>query len=360
MTPDVGRVRKLAYSSWVAVCLIWGTTYLAIRICLESMPPFLMGGLRWTIAGGLLAGVLVARRQPLPSRAQWGQFAVLGFLLIGLGNGAVVWAEQWVHSGLTAVLIASSPFLMVGVEAASGGDRPTTRVLLGLAVGVVAILLLVWPELTADADGFGAGVIALQIACLGWALGSSYSRRLSGATNVLTIAAGEMIAGGLILLVVGTAAGEWGALRFTTRTATALTYLTTIGSIGGFAAYTYALKHLPIAFVSLYAYINPIIAVVLGVLVLDEAFNVRMIGAAAGVLAGVALVRAPRRRASDRPAADQSHEKQHDRDHEENVNEVPHRVAADHPQQPEDDEDDRNSLEHGVAPSLAPQSRGSG
>jgi drug/metabolite transporter (DMT)-like permease len=292
--PAAVRARKLAYGAWVAVCLIWGTTYLAIRVCLESMPPFLMGGLRWTLAGGLLAAVLFARGERLPSRTLWGPIALLGFLLIALGNGGVVWAEQWVPSGLTAVIIASSPFWMVGVEAASGGERLTARALVGLSVGFVGILLLVWPELTAGATGFGAGIVALQIACLGWALGSSYSRRRTGAANVLTVAAGEMIAGGVVLLVAGTAAGEWRALGFTARTATAFAYLTTIGSIGGFAAYTYALKHLPIAFVSLYAYINPIIAVVLGVIVLAEPFSIRMIAAAAIVLAGVALVQAPR------------------------------------------------------------------
>lgn len=359
MTPAAARARELAYSAWLAVCLIWGTTYLAIRVCLESMPPLLMGGLRWTLAGGLLAALLAVRGERLPPRALWGPLAVLGFLMIVLGNGAVIWAEQWVPSGLTAVIIAASPFWMVGVEAASGGERLTARALTGLAVGFAGILLLIWPELRAGATGFGAGVVALQVACLGWALGSSYSRRHARAANVLTMAAGEMIAGGLVLLVAGTAAGEWRALGFTPRTVTAFVYLTTIGSIGGFAAYTYALQHLPIAFVSLYAYINPIIAVVLGVLVLDEPFSVRMIAAAAIVLAGVALVRAQQQR-SDGPAADQSNEKQHDGDHEENIDEVPQRVAADHPQQPEDDEDDRNRLEHGVAPSLAPHSRGPG
>lgn len=358
MTPAAVRARQLAYASWAAVCLIWGTTYLAIRICLESMPPFLMGGLRWTLAGGLLAMALVARGERMPPRAQWGPIALLGLLLIALGNGGVVWAEQWVASGLTAVLIASSPFWMVGIEAAWGGERLTARGLMGLAVGSVGILLLVWPELRAGATGFGAGVVALQVACLGWGIGSSYSRRHSAAAGVLTMAAGEMLAGGLMLLIAGTAAGEWRALGFTARTAVAFAYLTTIGSIGGFAAYRYALQHLPIAFVSLYAYINPIIAVMLGVVVLDEPFSARMIAAAAIVLAGVALVRAPRLSRSDRATADQPNQEQHDGDHEENVNKVPQRVAADHPQQPEDDEDDRNRFEHGVAPSMAPQPRG--
>jgi drug/metabolite transporter (DMT)-like permease len=288
--------RHLAYAAWVAVCLIWGTTYLGIRICLETMPPFLMGGLRWTVAGGMLAAFLAARGAPLPTRASWGTLAVLGFLLLVLGNGGVVWAEQWVPSGLTAVIVASSPFWMVGVERAFGGDRLTAQTLAGLTVGFAGIVLLVWPELTSSAIGFGAGVAALQLAELGWALGSSYSKRHMQHADALAVAAGEMIAGGLIMLAAGTALGEWQALHFTPRTAIAFLYLATIGAVGGFVAYTYALKHLTIAFVSLYAYINPIIAVVLGVLILDEPFTARMVSAAAIVFAGVALVQARQRR----------------------------------------------------------------
>jgi drug/metabolite transporter (DMT)-like permease len=289
--------RHKAYAAWTAVCLIWGTTYLGIRICLETMPPFLMGGLRWVVAGTMLAAFLAARGVRMPPRESWGTLTVLGFLLLVLGNGGVVWAEQWVPSGLTAVIVASSPFWMVGVERAVGGERLTARTLAGLSIGFAGIVLLVWPELTSSAIGFGAGVLALQLAELGWALGSSYSKRHMERADALGVAAGEMIAGGLIMLAVGTVLGEWPALHFTPRTAIAFLYLATIGAVGGFVAYTYALKHLPIAFVSLYAYINPIIAVVLGVVILDEPFTARMVSAAAIVFAGVALVQTRQRRA---------------------------------------------------------------
>lgn len=295
VAPDRPATVRKAYGAWVAVCLIWGTTYLGIRICLETMPPFLMGGLRWLLAGLLLSGIVAARGIALPPRSTWGTVTILGFLLLGLGNGGVVIAEQWVPSGLTAVLIASSPFWMVGVERALGGERLTARSLAGLSIGSAGIVLLVWPELKAGAKGFGAGVIALQIACAGWAFGSSYSRRHTEKADVMATAAGEMLAGGLLMLAIGTALGEWRTLHFTPRTAAAFLYLTTIGAIGGFAAYTYALKYLPVAFVSLYAYINPIIAVVLGVVILDEPFTPRMVSAAAVVLAGVALVQAKQR-----------------------------------------------------------------
>jgi drug/metabolite transporter (DMT)-like permease len=289
------RQRQLALLAWVVVCVVWGTTYLGIRISLESMPPALMGGLRWLLAGGLLAGALVMRGEKLPPPSRWGGIALLAFLLIGLGNGGVVFAEQWVPSGLAAVLVGTSPFWMSAVEAClPSGERLRLPTVAGLLIGFSGIVVLVWPELTLDSGGsrqFLAGILALQVASLGWALGSSYSKRHARNYNVLGTTALQMVAGGLILTAAGTVRGEWNDLFFTTRTAAALAYLATIGSIGGFVAYAYALRHLPVSFVSLYAYVNPVIAVALGVFFLGEAFTSRMAAAAVLVFAGVAVVR---------------------------------------------------------------------
>lgn len=295
MTPSSGRERRLAYFAWIAVCLIWGTTYLGIRVSLETIPPALMGGLRWTMAGALLAAFLVARGEPLPPPSRWGCIALMGFLLLGLGNGGVVFAEQWVSSGLAAVLVAMSPFWMAGVEASlRNGERLTRTAAAGLVIGFSGILVLVWPELTLDSTGsrqFLMGVVAVQIACFGWALGSSYSRRFARADNILGTTALQMLAGGILMMAAGTVRGEWADLWFNGRSLTALIYLSTLGAIGGFVAYTYALRHLPVSLVSLYAYINPVIAVALGVLFLGEPFDARMGAAAALVFAGVAVVR---------------------------------------------------------------------
>lgn len=289
------RERRLAYFAWIAVCLIWGTTYLGIRVALESMPPALMGGLRWTIAGTLLAVYVRLRGEKLPPPSRWGSIMLLGFLLLGLGNGGVVFAEQWVPSGLAAVLVATAPFWMAGVEATlRDGERLRAHTLVGQVIGFAGILLLVWPDLTLDrgADrNFLAGVIALQIASFGWALGSSYSKRRGRTDHILGTTALQMLAGGLIMMAAGTIRGEWSDLFFTPRTLTSLAYLSTLGAIGGFVAYTYALRHLSVSFVSLYAYVNPVIAVTLGVLLLDEPFNLRMATAAALVFVGVAVVR---------------------------------------------------------------------
>ena len=289
------RPPRLAWTAWIAVCLIWGTTYLGIRVSLETVPPALMAGLRWTVAGLLLGGVLLLRGERFPSPSAWPGLALLAVLMIGLGNGLVVWAEQYVPSGLTAVILATSPFWMVGVEAMLPRGEPLAAAgLRGLAVGFAGIVLLVWPDVQGGgvhAGRFLAGVVALQLACAGWALGSSWSKRHGAGSSVMTATALQMLFGGVLMLAIGTAAGEWRDLTFSGRTAGALIYLTLVGSIGGFVAYIYALRHLPVSTVSLYAYVNPIIAVLLGTLVLGEPFGPRIVCAAALVLLGLALVR---------------------------------------------------------------------
>ena len=291
-----GRDQRLAYAAWIAVCVFWGTTYLAIRVCLETMPPMLMAGLRNVAAGLALGALLAARGVPMPERSSWPGLALLGLLLLGLGNGCVVWAEQWVPSGLTAVVVATTPFWMVGLDALlPSGERLTRRHLMGLVLGFLGILMLVWPDLRstgAASRQFLAGFIALQIACISWTLGSAYSRRHARHENVLAAAAIQMMVGGAALVLLGTVLGEWPRLHFTTRTASALVYLITLGSLVGFVGYVYALKHLPVATVSLYAYVNPVIAVVLGTLLLDEPFTTRMAVAVFVIFVGILVVRA--------------------------------------------------------------------
>jgi drug/metabolite transporter (DMT)-like permease len=290
-----------AYLAWVTVCLVWGTTYLGIRIALESIPPFSMAAMRWLAAGAILIVMLKARGERLPPREAWPSLAILGILLLGFGNGGVVWAEQSVPSGLTAVLVSTIPFWMVAIERfMPTAERLTPRRLAGLAIGFVGIVILVWPEIqrspTTPSTSFGTGtffggVVATQLACFGWAIGSSYARRRRHDENVLGAAAVEMIIAGVCLLAPAAIRGEWSELSFTPRTSGALAYLILAGSVVGFSAYAYALKHLPLTTVSLYAYINPVIAVVLGTLMLREPFSARIAIAGAVVLAGMAMVR---------------------------------------------------------------------
>lgn len=288
-TSHTGR----AYLAWGAVCLLWGTTYLAIRIALETVPPMLLGGVRWTVAGAIILLVLRARGEALPRRDTWPSLALLGVLLIGIGNGGVVWAEQTIPSGLTAVLVAVVPFWMVGIERMSGSaERLGARRLIGLVTGFAGIVLLVWPELEAGhGPGVVLGVIATQLACVGWAIGSSYSRRRPSSENILAVAASQMLFGGLAMFAAGVLLGEAGAMHVTARSGGALGYLIVFGSLVGYTAYIYALKHLPLATVSLYAYVNPVIAMVLGTLVLAEPMSLRVGVAGAVVLAGISLVK---------------------------------------------------------------------
>lgn len=284
---------RRAYAAWLLVCLVWGTTYLAIRVALETVPPMLMAGIRWVAAGGILVVALAGRGIQLPGPRRWPQLAVIGILMTSLGNGAVVWAEQTVSSGMTALLVAAVPFWMVGVERFMPVPEPVRpQRVVGLLVGFVGIALLVWPELTRPTGaGFLAGAAATQLACVGWAIGSSYSRRQQTGENIIASAAFQMLFGGALLWMAGLALGEWSRLAFNARTAGALLYLVFAGSIAAFSAYLYALKHLPVATVSLYAYVNPVIAVVLGALLLGEPFSPRVALAGGVVLMGMVLVR---------------------------------------------------------------------
>lgn len=287
--------------------MVWGTTYLGIRICLETMPPGLMAGLRWVAAGALLAVVELARGHRLPGRHAWRRLATIGLLFIVGGNGLVVWAEQWVPSGLAAVLLATTPFWMVGTEAMlPNGERPHGWTWLGLAIGFTGIVLLVWPDLSAGGSvgaGFLAGAVVLQLACITWSIGSAYERRReSEGEHALGGAALEMLFGGLVLTVIGTAAGEWPRLAFSARSGIAFAYLVLAGSVVGYSAYIYTLKHLPVSTISLSSYINPIIAVILGVLVAAERFDAGSLLASVVVLAGVAVVRATAPKGSTAPS----------------------------------------------------------
>jgi drug/metabolite transporter (DMT)-like permease len=258
----------------------------------------LMAAMRWIAAGAVLIAALKIAGQRLPGVRSWPALTVLGILLLGFGNGAVVWAEQTVPSGLTSVLVATVPFWMVGIEAISGSaEHLGARRIIGLVLGFIGIVMLVWPELSVrgSGGGFFGGVVSSQLAGIGWAIGSTYARRRGHTNaedeNVLATAAFEMLFGGIVLLIVGIALGEPSRLAFTTRTSLALAHLTVFGAIAGFTAYAYALKHLSVATASLYAYVNPVIAVMLGAVVLAEPFGLRMAVSAGVVLVGVALVR---------------------------------------------------------------------
>ena len=291
----LARDRKgLAYIAFVTVCIVWGTTYLGIHVALETVPVLLVAGLRWMFAGVVMSALMLASGRGLPKPRLWGSLALLGFLMNIVGNGFVVYAQQFVASGLTAVLIATTPFWSALIERLlPNGERFSKRSLSGLALGFSGIVVLVWPELTNGGAGgrqFVIGVIAIQLACVGWVVGTSYARRHELGDNPFRSTALQMVFSGIMLLIAATAHGDWAQLSFTPRTIAAMLYLSVAGSLIAYSAYIYAIQHLPLQLVSLYAYINPMIAVGLGTLLLNEPLSARILVAAALVLAGTWIV----------------------------------------------------------------------
>ena len=284
----------LAYLAFVTVCIIWGTTYFAITIALETVPVLLVAGLRWMFAGVVMSALILATGRGLPGPALWGPLLLLGFLMNVMGNGLVVYAQQYVASGLTAVLIATTPFWQALLERMlPGGERFSPRALAGLGLGFSGIVILVWPEMTNGGAGgraFIGGVLAIQLACIGWVIGTSYAKRHELGDNPFRSTALQMVFSGIMLLGAATAQGDWAQLSFTPRTLAALAYLSIAGSLVAYSAYIYAIQHLPLQLVSLYAYINPMIAVALGTLLLSEPFSPRIAVAAAFVLTGTWIV----------------------------------------------------------------------
>ncbi len=294
------RARLIA--AFAAVYIIWGSTYLAIRFAVETLPPLLMAGARFLIAGLIL--LLWARlRQPdiKPLRTDWKTGLISGALLLVGGNGGVVWAEQRVPSGIAALLVAIVPLWMVLLDWwRPRGERPPTPVFAGLALGLAGLGLLIGPDgLSGHGDISMPGAIVLVLASLSWAAGSLYTKHAPKASSGLNAAATQMIAGGLLLLVVAVAAGEPAHMDLahaSTRSILGFLYLLTFGSLIGFTAYVYLLAHTSAAKASTYAYVNPVVAVALGWAFAGEPVTSRTLLAAAVILAGVAIITASRDR----------------------------------------------------------------
>lgn len=294
MNKPAASASSLAYLSFLTVCIVWGTTYLGISVALETVPVLLVAGLRWFAAGVIMCSLMLATGRGLPPVRLWGPLALLGLLMNVVGNGFVVYAQQYVASGLTAVLIATTPFWSAIAERLlPNGERFTMRSLIGLGLGFLGIVVLVWPEMThggASGRQFIIGVIVIQLACIGWVIGTSFAKRHELGDNPFRSTALQMVFSGIMLLSAASARGDWAHLSFTPRTITAMAYLTIAGSLVAYSAYIYAIQHLPLQLVSLYAYINPMIAVALGTLLLHEPLSARILVAAALVLAGTWIV----------------------------------------------------------------------
>jgi len=286
--------------AYLSVFLIWGSTYLAIRIGVRDIPPALFAGLRFVIAGGamLVYGKLVGRLMPA-KLDHLRTLSIVGiFLLVG-GNGLVVWSEQWVHSGLAAVIIATVPLFMSSIDAiVPGGHRLSWLGWLGILIGFGGVVVLVLPTLGyAVGERINpAGIGGLIAASFFWSAGSVYSKRRTVGGDILMNTAVQMLAGGVVLVGIAAVVGEPAGARVTASGALSLLYLIIFGSIVGFTSYTYLLRHVPPAKASTYAYVNPIVAIVLGNIVLSEPIELMTILATVVILGGVAMVQLARMR----------------------------------------------------------------
>jgi len=290
----VKHERGLAFAAFVTVCIVWGTTYLGIRIAVETIPPMLLTGIRYTAAGIVLTAIALVRRERFPKDARTiFSLAIVGFLMVGVGNLFVVWGEQWVPSGLAALFVATAPFWMALMELfRRGGERLDARAAIGMLIGFGGVAMLVTPQGAGGAFDahFIAGAIAMQLASIGWQLGSIRGKYHLRDVPLLTSASLQMLFGGVMVIACSVASGDIARAHFTVRTTAALAYLTIFGSIITYSAYVYALAHMRTTRMSIYAYINPLIAVIAGWLILDEQLTWVSVVAMVIILAGVALV----------------------------------------------------------------------
>ena len=287
--------RAAVILAFAAVYLIWGSTYLAIHYAVETIPPFLMAGCRFLIAGAVLYLWTRAGGTPRPSRREWVGSAFIGALLLVSGNGGLCWSEQRVPSGLAALLLAAIPIWMVLLDSLRrDGTKLGVRVIGGMAMGAAGIVLLVGPAHlwgSSRMDLAGAGV--LMLSSFSWALGSVLSHKVSLPRSPFQAAAMEMLAGGALLLALGVLSGESRHLNpgaVAARSLAGLAYLIAAGSLLGFTAYFWLLRTVPMARVSTYAFVNPAVAVFLGWAFGSEVVTGRVLLASATVIAGVALI----------------------------------------------------------------------
>lgn len=290
---SVSRVKLMA--AFAAVYIFWGSTFLAIRYAVETLPPFLMAGTRHFVAGAILYPLARLRSDERPTRANWSAATLMGALLLLGGNGGVSWAEQFVPSGVAALLVASVPFWMVVLDwLRPGGAKPIGRVVAGLLLGFAGVMFLVGPSRFAGADRVDpVGATVLVLASLSWALGSVYSRRLQLPRSPLLGTAMQCLAGGALLILLGLLTGQGAALNLESvslRSVLALGYLIVFGSLLGFSAYTWLLGVAAPARVGTYAYVNPVIAVILGWALASEKITLRTLAATAVIIAAVVLV----------------------------------------------------------------------
>ena len=299
LAPPRSRPRTLAYLAFLAICVIWGTTFLAIRVAVETIPTLALTSIRFVGAGVILLAIARMRGEAMPgSRREWIDQIINGIFMVSLANSFLVWSEHHITSGLAALLAATIPLWMAVMETVIGTARLTIRKVAGLLAGFAGVALLVLPGFRAPEANidFFLAVGAVQLSAIFWNAGSLRARHTKSTAGPIFVAALHTLSGGLAVSIVSLAAGDLDRLTFTPRTFAALLHLMIFGSVVAYSAYLYALARLQPAKLSLYAYVNPAVAVVVGWMILSEPLTRRMIAAMAVILAGVAIVQSERLR----------------------------------------------------------------
>ncbi|MBS1681613.1 MAG: EamA family transporter [Bacteroidetes bacterium] len=286
------KLKFIAILALVAVCILWGTTYLALRVGVTQFPPFLFSMLRFLAAGIILIVIMLAFGKKIPKANVLIDQAVGGLLMCALGVAVVGWAEVNVSSGVAAVVCSMMPIWTVLLNlVANREERPTPLIVFGLLTGFAGIILIFREHISEFyKPEYIAGIVAIFLANLCWAIGTLWLKKRSGNGNPIMNAGWQMFFGGLFLIPISLVFDDYSAIHWSSEVVFALGYLTLVGSVAAYACYFYAVTHLPITLVSLYAYINPVIAVILGWLILNEKLNSSIWAAIGITLLGIYIV----------------------------------------------------------------------
>ena len=288
----MATLKGKALIAYLVVCVFWGSTYLAIKVGVTELPPFLFAGLRFFVAGVLLLIIARALGDPLPRKSDWKTLAIVGLMLLAGGNAFVVWSEQYVGSGIASIFVVTVAMWTALFDAIipGGSSDLSWRIVAGLLLGFLGTLLLVGATPAEILAADKRGPIALTMASASWSLGTVYAKRHPTQASPYIGAAVQMIVGGGAVALVGTVLGEWPSWHLSARGIGAIAYLVIFGSIVGYSAYSYALRHASATIVGTYAYVNPVIAVLLGWLLLHEPVGPRTFIAMAMILAAVVWI----------------------------------------------------------------------
>jgi drug/metabolite transporter (DMT)-like permease len=288
----MAALKGKALIAYLVVCVFWGSTYLAIKVGVTELPPFLFAGLRFFVAGMLLLIIARALGDPLPRKSDWKTLAIVGLLLLAGGNAFVVWSEQYVDSGIASIFVVTVAMWTALFDAIipGGSSELNWRVVAGLLVGFLGTLLLIGATPAEILAADKRGPIALTMASASWSLGTVYAKRHPTQASPYMGAAFQMLVGGGAVALVGTLLGEWPSWHLSSRGIGAIAYLVIFGSILGYSAYSYALRHASATIVGTYSYVNPVIAVLLGWLLLHEPVGPRTFIAMGMILVAVVWI----------------------------------------------------------------------